>query len=78
MGLEKIFAGIRTKAGNGLGVADALVLLNDCIARTTDLDAHCSECPLSAAASTGRRNTLVFMERWSVNHGLSQQTFFYR
>ena len=48
MGLEKIFAGIRTKAGNGLGVAVALVLLNDCIARTTELDAHCSECPLSA------------------------------
>uniref|UniRef100_UPI0022EB4082 hypothetical protein n=1 Tax=Parasedimentitalea psychrophila TaxID=2997337 RepID=UPI0022EB4082 len=33
---------------------------------------------LSAAVSTGRRNTLVFMERWSVNHGLSPQTFFYR
>ncbi|MEH6648228.1 hypothetical protein, partial [Sulfitobacter sp.] len=30
-----------------------------------DIGGHCSEGQLSAAISTGRRNTLVFSQRWS-------------
>ena len=33
---------------------------------------------LSAAVSTGRRNTLVFLERWSVDHDLSSPDIFHR
>ncbi|MFT5786294.1 MAG: hypothetical protein ACI9KK_001649, partial [Ascidiaceihabitans sp.] len=35
------------------------------------------QCPLRAAVSTGRRNTLVFLERWSVKHEVSPPDIFH-
>jgi hypothetical protein len=48
----------------------------------SSVNMHClntwMQCPVWAAVSTGRRNTLVFLERWSVSHGLSEADIFLR
>jgi hypothetical protein len=37
----------------------------------------CGECPQSAAISTGRRNTLVFGQRWTDQNEVSSPHIFY-
>jgi hypothetical protein len=41
--------------------------------RKADLYAKRSEGPVSAVASTGERNTLIFWKRWSVGNEVSYQ-----
>jgi len=35
------------------------------------------ECPVRAAISTGRRNTLIFSQRWSDEHEVTPPRIFY-
>jgi hypothetical protein len=57
----------------GLGAVIYLVEAEGRFVRTADLYAKRSECPQSAVASTGRRNTLIFRKRWSVFYEVSSQ-----
>ena len=52
---------------------DFATAANGGFVRTADLYAKRSECPQSAVASTGRRNTLIFRKRWSVFYEVSSQ-----
>lgn len=38
---------------------------------------HAPECPHCMAVSTDRRNTLVFLERWSENDDIPAQNIFH-